>query len=132
MRSCTKKEATFSETGFSYWNDGLRKFKKHETSLSHKEALSSFRFNADSTPINESLSKAVAVNKAANNSMLTHVVQSLKFLSRQNLPPRGKYVRATGDEASQHFSSEPNSNLNQVSKSNIPPVHLYTRCICHS
>jgi hypothetical protein len=80
--------------------------------MAHKEAVAVTNAQKSHAPINEVMSKAVKTAKQQNQQMLVHVITALKHLSRQNLPPRGKYKECAIDQ--QHFNLEPDSNLNQV------------------
>lgn len=98
--------SVYTDEGFCYWNDGKRKFEKHQSSVAHKHAVE--LLHGKSQPrIDEALDSAVLKTKKQNYQMLVHVIRALKFLTRQNLALRGKSV--TNEEF-----TEPNSNLIQV------------------
>lgn len=112
LRDCTKHEGVFIEHGFSYWNDGLRRLKKHEASKTHQQTIAMLKTYSQQTPIHEQLSHAIKVSRDQNNATLCYVINALKFLSRQHLAIRGRQaVPCEGDE---NFNLEPDSNLNQV------------------
>ena len=100
---------TYTKTGFSYWNDGSRKLKKHQESNVHSDCVKLLDGDLSGNQrIDEALDKALKCSKDQNNSMLVYVIRALLFLSRQNLAIRGKYNSSQGDFI------EPNSNLIQV------------------
>lgn len=105
----SKVSDTYTKTGFSYWNDGSRKLKKHQESNVHSDCVKLLDGDLSGNQrIDEALDKALKCSKDQNNSMLVYVIRALLFLSRQNLAIRGKYNSSQGDFI------EPNSNLIQV------------------
>lgn len=78
--------------GFTYWNDGARKFLKHERSETHKEAVSACNRHS-SKQVDEILDKNLTKLKMENRQMLCHVIEALRFLARQNLSIRGTTVQ---------------------------------------
>ena len=105
-----QREKAFVD-GFSYWNDGGRKMESHEQSTSHLESVQALeRYGCHN--IEELLDKNTKQVKLDNKIMLAHVVESVKFLARQNLPLRGAtHVRSHDQEIT---TPEPNSNVIQT------------------
>lgn len=97
--------------GFSYWHDGGRKIRDHGLSESHSEALLAYNRLHSAEPVSEMLDKTIKLKKQENHDMLSFVVESMRFLTRQGMALRGDYS-STSKEA-----SEPNSNVNQLLKS---------------
>ena len=103
----------YSESGFTYWNDGYRRCQQHQETEHHVKAVAATTVDPSFVPINEVLDKAITASKRENNYVLSRVVHALKFLSRQNLAFRGKYTKNSSGPI------EPNSNLNQVGIRNV-------------
>ena len=100
VKKCPK---VFTDEGFAYWNDGARKLQKHE--LCVREIKGG---DASQPKIDVALAKSLTTSREYNYLMLSHVVEALQFLARQNLASRGSYT----PECAQ---TEHNSNLIQVS-----------------
>lgn len=78
-------EPSFLSSGFKDWNDATRRFKGHQSSDLHKEAV----IKLTAQPIDESLSKAVKEQKSTNRKMLKKVIEVMIYLCRQGIPLRG-------------------------------------------
>ncbi len=87
----TKREKTFISTGFTYWRDGTICFKKHQSTLCHREAVDAvITLPRDiSCGVGEALSLAYKQEKATNRRMFFAILQNIRFLVRQGLPFRG-------------------------------------------
>ncbi|XP_053398113.1 zinc finger MYM-type protein 1-like [Mercenaria mercenaria] len=86
----SKAETAFISTGFSNWKDATKKFKKHENSECHKEAVErSITLPKQTKDIGETLSSAHAQEKMNNRHQLLKILRSIRFLARQGLALRG-------------------------------------------
>ena len=75
---------------FSNWKDTTRCFHKHETTVTHKEAVE-YMVTLLATTINIGglLSFNYANQKQANSEYLFKVIQNIKFLTKQGLALQG-------------------------------------------
>lgn len=89
----TKREPTFINTGFGYWRDATIAFKKHQSSMCHKEASEAIITlpNQIQCGVGEALSKEYKEEKAINRKVFLIILQNLRYLARQGLPLRGRY-----------------------------------------
>lgn len=101
-----RREAKFVTEGFCCWNDGKRKFDKHQQSGSHKDAVASLNRHG-AGKVDEMLDRNLRQNKLDAHDMIVFVINAIKHLSRQGLPLRGTY-----DKDSE--VCEPDSNLWQL------------------
>lgn len=92
-------DAAFVSTGFTNWKDACVKFRTHDSSNSHKEAVEKMVTLPSTTrDIGESLSAAHKMEKSQNRQMLMKILSNVQFLARQSLPFRGD-----GDESESNF-----------------------------
>ena len=92
----------FTQTGFSNWQKALDKFRKHETSDCHINAVYMVSKAATaSSGIDEILSTSLAKEKASNRAALLVILSTIRFLARQGLPLRGNYIG--GGEVNSNF-----------------------------
>lgn len=103
-----RRDRRFSE-GFSNWNDGKRKFEKHESSESHRESVAALNRHS-SGRVDDMLSARTKSQKKENTEMLSHVVEAIRYLARQNLALRG----ATVKKSEENLVCEPNANFWQT------------------
>ena len=96
----------FTETSFNNWQKALEKFRKHEQSIFHRNALGMVEKNTKD--VGEMLSTMHAVKKAENRKVLLTILSSIRFLARQGLRLRGNYI------ISDSCSGEVQSNLMQL------------------
>ena len=88
-------ETAFISEGFQNWKKATERFRFHEESDLHKDAL--FKFNSSQHPtITQQLSTVAAKETAENRKMLLKVLSSLRFLLKQGLPIRG-HTSAVGN-----------------------------------
>jgi len=106
----TKKQTAFISSGVSYWKDAIRKFKAHQKSECHKEAV----MKAEATPIDNVLNPKHLAAKELASDMVKKVVETVYLLARQGLALRGTTVKTKDNEASKAEVNEPNSNFIQV------------------
>ena len=82
--------SSFTQTGFSYWKDATISFKKHESSASHKEAVTvTSVYPRSYRDVGELLSSTHFQEKKENRRCLLKILARLKFLARQGIPLRG-------------------------------------------
>ena len=67
----------------------LERFEKHQSSLSHRDAMD--QVVGKNRDVGEMLRKGYAEQKAENRKMLTAILSSIRFLGRQGLALRGRY-----------------------------------------
>ncbi len=93
-------DAAFVSKGFSNWKDATISFKKHESSLCHKEAVQLVIVLPATCPdVGEMLSTELASPKRDNRQCLLKILSNLQFLARQGLPLRGD-----GSDADSNFT----------------------------
>ena len=87
----TKREKAFISTGFNCWRDGTISFKKHQSTLCHREAVEAVISlpKEISCGAGESLSNMYKQEKATNRKMFLTILQNIRFFVRQGLPFRG-------------------------------------------
>jgi hypothetical protein len=78
----------FISNGFLNWKNAKLKFKKHEKSQLHREALMK-TILMQQPPVATQLSKQAEKDHKHRQDMLMKVLQSIKFLVRQSLAVRG-------------------------------------------
>ncbi len=98
------QEDAFIKTGFSDWKRALEKFKKHQLSHSHRQAVD-FIMNTTKN-VGEMVQKGYAEQKAENRQILLTIFNCVRYLGRQGLALRGDFK----DEE----KSEIDSNLMQL------------------
>ena len=76
--------------GFCNWKDGTIAFRKHESSLCHKEAVEKLlTLPATTQDVGEMLSGTLALDRANNRHCFMKILSSLQFLARQGSGIRG-------------------------------------------
>jgi hypothetical protein len=89
-RSNSKMDKSFISTGFCNWKDATTKFRKHESSDSHREAVERhITLPRQTRDIGDTLSAAHSLEKKENRRQLLTILRSIRFLARQGLPLRG-------------------------------------------
>ncbi|XP_062585373.1 zinc finger MYM-type protein 1-like [Saccostrea cucullata] len=85
-----KADGSFISTGFCNWKDATSKFRKHQDSDCHKEAVErKVKLPRETKDIGEVLSAAHSEEKAHNRQQLLTILRNIRFLVRQGLPLRG-------------------------------------------
>lgn len=88
--SNTKSDNCFISSGFYNWKDATVKYRKHEQSECHKEALQRHIVLPQQTrDIGETLSASHKTEKADNRKHLLTILRSIRFLARQGIALRG-------------------------------------------
>ena len=70
----------FTKTGFSNWKKALEKFAKHQSSLSHRDAMD--LVVGKNRDVSEMLRVACADERAENRRMLQIILSSIHYLGR--------------------------------------------------
>lgn len=102
ISKATLYESTFTETGFTSWQDATRAFRKHEASDHHRGAvravLTKQRQQSGVEPrVDVLLDSTKKQALARTNIMLVKVVGCLQFLARQGLALRGGTALMQGE-----------------------------------
>lgn len=85
----SKKETIFIELGFSNWKKGVEKFKLHEQSMCHKEAVVKLHALKASVNVCAQLSDQKKKEMMVNRACLKKIFSSLLYLASQGLAIRG-------------------------------------------
>ena len=94
------QKAAFIDDGFSNWKKAVQRFKGHEQSDCHRNAVMKTAYTSAGVNVVSGLSKAKREEMAAAKSALRKIVTSIVFLARQGIAIRGK--------------TEENSNFRQL------------------
>ena len=84
----TKAEPTFSTRGFNNWRKALEKFKHHDASNAHAEAVMKWQM-LHSAPINAQLQTQVQKLQQSRRHTLVKQLYCLRYLLQQGLAVRG-------------------------------------------
>ena len=87
-----KAEPTFTLTGFSNWKKATTRFKEHECSQAHRNALAANISSSRSTPINEMLIRQVEDAKTTRRKSLINQLSALRYLLRQGIAIRNDHT----------------------------------------
>ena len=88
LRPTRHFETAFFVVGFQNWKKAVERFRRHEITDCHKEAV--LKLNGLHGPtVLDQVSSEAAKTRAENRAMLLKVLSSLKFLLRQGLAIRG-------------------------------------------
>ena len=83
-------DKAFVVTGFSNWKDATIRFKNHESSGCHREAVErAITLPEVTKDISELLSEAHSKEKRDNRECLLKILSSVRFLARQGLALHG-------------------------------------------
>lgn len=85
----TKRDEAFITQGFQSWRNALAKFKSHELSKCHTEAVMKLAVSRKGTNVLSELSTAHTRDRIAARTALHKVVSSIQFLAKQGLAMRG-------------------------------------------
>jgi hypothetical protein len=102
----TKRNIKFITQGFDSWHKALEKFKEHQKTDCHQEAL----YKANASRCDVLLDKALVGEKAKNTKMLQKLITSVCYLAKQGQGLRGTtHAKVEGTDV-----CEPDSNLQQL------------------
>lgn len=82
-------DEAFTTWGFNNWKKSLEKFRKHEASEAHKEAVMKLSFKKTAQVVDVMISSQLANLQATRRAGLLKQITSLRFLLRQGLAIRG-------------------------------------------
>ena len=86
------QKTAFVEDGFMNWKKALQKFREHESSVMHKEAILKLAATKSTTRgIGAQLSAQHDADQRHHRQMLMKLLSCIKYLARQGLPFRGHY-----------------------------------------
>ena len=83
------KDTAFVDEGFGSWNKALERFKDHEKSEMHKEAVQKLAAKSSGADVATQLRMQCKADQRFHREMLIMVLSSVRFLARQGLPFRG-------------------------------------------
>lgn len=86
---CTKKEKTFLSEGFTNFKKGPDKFRAHEKSQCHREAVTKYACFERGTNVVQTLSVQKAKDMIQARDALLTIISSLRLLARQGMAIRG-------------------------------------------
>ena len=83
-------QSPFVRDGFSNWK-ALNRFKDHEKSATHREAVSKLQARSQTVNIGAMISKQYEADKRNNRAMLMKLLHCIRYLARQGLTFRGHH-----------------------------------------
>lgn len=86
----TRADQAFVASGFSNWKKAIEKFKQHERSLAHRNAL--ITLAVPKVPINEQLLRDADNTKRKHRQSLLKQLSALRYLLRQGIAIRNDHV----------------------------------------
>ena len=81
-------EGAFSEDGFENWKKAIERFKSHETSIAHREAVPKVFAILKAESVSSQLSEQERTQQLAHRKALMLQLSSLRYLLRQGLAIR--------------------------------------------
>ena len=88
IKLATKLEMTFIETGFTNWKKVMEKFKDHENSSCHREAIHVSEIPERNANLPEIFDSKLTYEKFDNHQAFLEILESIRYLGRQGLPLR--------------------------------------------
>lgn len=101
MITSAKIEQAFISEGYANWKEANQRFKRHEESECHKEAVLRLNVQKECKDVVKTLTDHSDKKQEKSRKSLLKIISNIRFLARQGLPLRG----ADDDE---------NSNFNQL------------------
>lgn len=89
IKLSTKLEMAFIETGFTNWKKAIEKFKDHEDSSCHREAINVSEIAERNANLPEMFDSKLTYEKFDNRQAFLEILESIRYLGRQGLPLRG-------------------------------------------
>ena len=89
IKLSTKLEMTFIESGFFNWKKATEKFREHENSCCHREAVNIFGIAEKNANLPEMFDSKLTYEKFDNRQAFLEILESIRYLGRQGLPLRG-------------------------------------------
>ena len=96
-----KVEQRFISEGYTNWKEANQRFKNHQESECHKEAMLRLNINKECKDVGKVFSEKEASDQEKNRKSLIKILSDIRYLGRQGIPLRG-----SDDDA--------NSNFNQL------------------
>ena len=84
-------KSPFVRDGFSNWKKALKRFKGHERSAAHREAVSKLQARSQAVNVGAMISKQHEAEKRNNRAMLMKLLHCIRYLARQGLAFRGHH-----------------------------------------
>ena len=81
--------SAFVEEGFTNWKKALQRFKEHEKSVMHQEAVMKLTAKSSSVDVGVQLSTQHGAEMRNRRAMFLKVLECVRYLARQGLPLRG-------------------------------------------
>ncbi|XP_065900823.1 zinc finger MYM-type protein 1-like [Dysidea avara] len=82
-------KSTFIRQGFNNWKKALEKFREHECSNMHREAVEKLTAKAKGVRIDALCDTQLRKDQEYHRKMFMKLLQAIQYLSRQGLPLRG-------------------------------------------
>ena len=84
-------QSPFVRDGFFNWKKALNRFKDHERSTAHREAVSKLQARSQGVNVGAMISKQYEAEKRNNRAMLMKLLHCIRYLARQGLAFRGHH-----------------------------------------
>ncbi len=84
-------KSPFVHGGFSNWKKAIERFKSHEGSVAHKEAISKLQVRSQGVNVGAMITKQHEAEKRSNRTMLMKLLHCIRYLARQGLAFRGHH-----------------------------------------
>ena len=88
----TKADPAFSVSGFSNWKKALDRFREHESSLAHRDAVHAYTAATNSVPVSVQLQKEHGNIQADRRKSLLKQLTCILYLLRQGLALRNDHA----------------------------------------
>lgn len=109
----TKRDGSFTSDGFRNWRNALQKFKRHDTSASHREAVLKLTNIQNGTHVLGQLEQAHEKERAVAKRALFTIITTIQYLARQNIPIRGHTDAESNFVRLLHLRCQDNAELRQ-------------------
>jgi len=102
---------SFIESGFNNWKKGLEKFKRHESSSCHREAVMKLHSVKAEVNVSAQISEQKKQEMATSRSCLKQIFSSIAYLAMQGLAIRGHNDDMSNFSNLLHLRSEDSQEL---------------------
>lgn len=85
-----RADHAFTTNGFSNWKKAVTKFKEHEQSLAHKDAITAFKA-MNSQSISSQLQRSLDDVQSKHRRSLVHQIKCIRYLLRQGIAVRNDH-----------------------------------------
>ena len=86
-----RADPSFTISGFSNWKNALSKFRDHEYSLAHRDAVAAY-LASKSSPVNIQLQRGLENDQLGHRKSLLNQITCLRYLLRQGLAVRNDHA----------------------------------------